>query len=347
MLFSIKTEGSLNNKLNFQNEILIKVSRSFALTIPQLPNNLKNAVANCYLWCRITDTIEDDMQLSWQQKVYFHEKIIAILNNNCHAQQFVDALLPLLSEQTSEHEKLLVANLQVILDITKQLPSKQQLAVKQCVITMNTLMPEFEKIASIAGLENLSALNKYCYAVAGVVGEMLTRLFSDHCNMSQEQQNILMPLAISFGQGLQMTNILKDRWSDKARQICWLPKDFFNNADFNNLLENPSTILFTEGIKKLININYDHLQNALNYVLLIPSKEIGIRRFCLWAIGIAIATLKNLNKDPGFSNVKQIKVSRRKLRLIILITNSIVKYNWLLKIWFRLFSFRLREKIWL
>lgn len=278
------------------------------------------------------------MQLSKQKKNYFHQKLIAILNNNFSTQQFINELSPLLSEQTSSDEKLLISNLQSILDITNQLPIKQQLAIKKCVITMNSLMPEFETIASINGLENLLTLNKYCYAVAGVVGEMLTELFCDHCDISQEQQNILMPLARSFGQALQMTNILKDRWSDKSREICWLPKDFFNNTDFNILLQNPSMTLFTTGIKKLININYQHLNNALNYVLLIPHKEIGIRRFCLWAIGIAIETLKNLNKNPGFTNVKQIKVSRIKLRLIILITNSIVKYNWLLKVWFRLFS---------
>ncbi len=335
---------TLNTALNFQNEILSKVSRSFALTIPELPAQLKDAVANCYLWCRVTDTLEDDMCLTLEQKIYFHQKLIEILNNNFSAQQFIDELYKLLSNQTSEDEKLLILNLHSILYITNALPAEQKLAVQECVIIMNNLMPKFEKIASINGLEDLPALNKYCYAVAGVVGEMLTKLFCHYGIWSKEQQDTLIPLAQSFGQALQMTNILKDRWNDYSRKICWLPKNFFNNTDFNTLLQNPSAKIFAIGIKKLININYEHLHNALNYVLLIPPKEVGIRRFCLWAIGISIETLRGINQNPCFTDVKQIKISRRKLRLIILITNSIVKYNRLLIIWFKLFSYGLKSK---
>ena len=36
------------------------VSRTFALTIPQLPHQLRLPVGNAYLLCRITDTIEDE-----------------------------------------------------------------------------------------------------------------------------------------------------------------------------------------------------------------------------------------------------------------------------------------------
>ncbi|MGI9214500.1 MAG: squalene/phytoene synthase family protein, partial [Gammaproteobacteria bacterium] len=48
----------LKAAIKFQSDILNKVSRSFALTIPQLPENLILPVGNCYLWCRIIDTIE-------------------------------------------------------------------------------------------------------------------------------------------------------------------------------------------------------------------------------------------------------------------------------------------------
>ena len=334
--------SNLNSELYFQNEILNQVSRSFALTIPLLPDDIKDAVANCYLWCRITDSLEDDPQLSLEQKIYFHQKLIEILDNKFSSQQFITELLPVLSTNISIYEKSLITNLESILKITNALPDQQKYYVTQCVTTMNNLMPEFEKIANHTGLENILSLDKYCYVVAGIVGEMLTKLFCNHCNISQEKQNILMPLARSFGQALQMTNILKDRWSDYARQISWLPKDFFDNRDISVLLTNPSLKLFTIGIKNLIRVNYQHLEKALNYVLLIPSKETGIRRFCLWAIGIAIETLRGINKNPEFTNVKQIKVSRHKLRLIILITDSIVKYNWLLKIWFKCFSYDLK-----
>jgi farnesyl-diphosphate farnesyltransferase len=48
----------------FQAVLLEGVSRTFALTIPQLPTDLYTAVANAYLLCRIVDTIEDEISLS-------------------------------------------------------------------------------------------------------------------------------------------------------------------------------------------------------------------------------------------------------------------------------------------
>jgi farnesyl-diphosphate farnesyltransferase len=48
----------------YQDQILPHVSRTFALTIPQLPLGLRTAVTNAYLLCRIADTIEDEPALS-------------------------------------------------------------------------------------------------------------------------------------------------------------------------------------------------------------------------------------------------------------------------------------------
>ena len=48
----------------YQDRILPYVSRTFALTIPQLPPALRTAVTNAYLLCRIADTIEDEPALS-------------------------------------------------------------------------------------------------------------------------------------------------------------------------------------------------------------------------------------------------------------------------------------------
>ena len=78
-------------------------------------------------------------------------------------------------------------------------------------------MSEFQQLDTSAGLKNLRELDRYCYVVAGVVGEMLTELFCDYSNEIKKRRDELLPLAISFGQGLQMTNILKDVWEDLGR----------------------------------------------------------------------------------------------------------------------------------
>ena len=57
----------------YQEQILQGVSRTFALTIPQLPKPLRDVVGNAYLLCRIADTIEDEPALSIEQKHKFSE----------------------------------------------------------------------------------------------------------------------------------------------------------------------------------------------------------------------------------------------------------------------------------
>ena len=44
---------------SYQESILPLVSRTFALTIPELPQPLSGVVTTAYLLCRIADTIED------------------------------------------------------------------------------------------------------------------------------------------------------------------------------------------------------------------------------------------------------------------------------------------------
>ena len=44
-----------------QDRLLPGVSRTFALTIPQLPQDLRPIVTNAYLLCRTADTIEDEI----------------------------------------------------------------------------------------------------------------------------------------------------------------------------------------------------------------------------------------------------------------------------------------------
>lgn len=344
-------EEQLNTALKFQYSILKDVSRSFALTIPELPEPLKVSVANGYLLCRITDTIEDELNLSLEQKTYFHNKFIEILQGKQQINLFVTELMPLLSSQTKPAEKLLISKLEQVLYITDSLPKDTQSSLKKCAIIMNKGMQEFEKIINIRGLKNLTELEKYCYIVAGVVGEMLTELFYKYLklknfNLSLEYHNKLMILAKSFGQALQLTNILKDRWSDYARKICYLPKDIFGEVlekiNLSDLLNNSVkhdyskyNIEFKNNIKELININFKHMKNALDYILLIPKQETGIRKFCLWAIGMAIDILANIKNNPGFTNVAQIKLSKSKLKRMMLITNFIARSNYLLKIWFR------------
>jgi farnesyl-diphosphate farnesyltransferase len=166
---------------------------------------------------------------------------------------------------------------------------------------------------------------------------MLTRLFCLHSPEIAKNYEALMARAISFGQGLQMTNILKDLWEDYQRGMCWLPREVFaaEGFDLAQLTTARNREGFERGIRRLLAIAHGHLRDALCYSLLIPKEETGIRNFCLWAIGLAVLTLRKINKHPEYRNGSRVKISRLSVKATILATSLTVQRDGLLKLLFQ------------
>ncbi len=324
----------------YQNHILRGVSRTFALTIPQLPEALRRVIGNAYLLCRITDTIEDDNALTSEQTRQLSQIFSEVVCGNTSAEEFADMLYPLLSDHTIPAEHDLIKNTPAVIRITHSFNSAQRHALERCVRIMGQGMSDYQETESLQGLKDLSSMNQYCYYVAGVVGEMLTELFCDYSQEINHHKSTLMKLSVSFGQGLQMTNILKDIWDDHKRGACWLPQDIFlkNGFDLSDLQPGNTDIRFQAGLAELLGVAKGHLQDALVYTSMIPSQEKGIRRFCLWAIGMAILTLDKINQHLDFSESTQVKISRRSVKATIVTTSLLASQDWALNLLFKLTS---------
>ena len=326
----------------YQEHILQYVSRTFALTIPQLPAELSRVVSNAYLLCRIADTVEDDNAVNSEQTRRLADMFAQVVAGNVPANEFSDALYPLLSEQTIEEEHDLIKNTESVIRITHSFNANQRNALERCVRIMAKGMADYQDAETLDGLEDLAAMDEYCYYVAGVVGEMLTELFCDYSDEINANKDELMKLAVSFGQGLQMTNILKDIWDDRARGACWLPRDIFQREGFDirELSENNKNEDFQRGLEQLIAIARNHLNDALTYTLMIPPHEKGIRKFCLWALGMAVLSLDKLNNHRDFSQGAEVKITRRSVKATVASTSLLVSNDWALK---KLFDFTSRN----
>ncbi len=331
------TDTSNYTDSQYQDYILQGVSRTFALTIPQLSKELVQVVGNAYLWCRMADTIEDDPQLALALKGHFSDQLSSLLSSQESTDAWVTELQPHLHCDTAPAELDLIANSQRILRLFRAFRPAQQSIIQQCVATMVQGMMHYQAHQPHSGLPNMPAFNDYCYHVAGIVGEMLTLLYCDYSKGFKDNKAQLMPLSVSFGQGLQMTNILKDIWQDQGREICWLPQDVFSkyNIQLQDLSKQRTNPDFHQGVRELVAIAHGHLQDALRYTLLIPKAEQGYRNFCLWAIGMALLTLKNIYKQPDFQQSSQIKISRNKVKTIFVVTRFIGRSNSLVKLFFK------------
>ncbi len=326
--------------LSYQSEILQYVSRTFALTIPELPHTLRIVISNAYLLCRIADTIEDDKLMTAEKKMEYANLFVDVVKKNKDPDLFSEKLFDLLSPEATEAEHNLIANTKKIIRITHSFNNRQRKALERCVTVMCKGMSKYQLLETLNGLKDMDDMNEYCYYVAGVVGEMLTELFCDYSSEIDAHQNELMKLAISFGQGLQMTNILKDIWDDHERGVCWLPSDHFKKYGINieHKLPGKNKSGFDDALIDLVGIAHDHLKNALHYTLLIPKKEKGLRKFCLWAIGMAVLTLEKIRKKPNFTSGNQVKISRRDVKITILITSLFVRNNNILKYLFKFYG---------
>ena len=328
--------GTRHSDLAYQAEVLQGVSRTFALTIPELPDTLRDVVSNAYLLCRITDTIEDEPALSTAQKQRFWRRFVDVVAGRGDAADFAQQLGASLSSSTTASEHDLVANTPRVLRITDGFRTVQRHAIERCVRIMSCGMAEFQKLDAPPGLDDMAQVDRYCYHVAGVVGELLTELFCDYSAEMNARREELLPLAVSFGQGLQMTNILKDIWEDRRRGACWLPRDIFLRAGFELTCLRPghNDPAFVRGLAEVVAIARAHLRDALRFIEIVPARESGIRRHCLWALGLAALTLRRIHAKPMFRRGRDVKVSRRSVRAITTTTSILARSNVALRLLF-------------
>jgi farnesyl-diphosphate farnesyltransferase len=324
----------------YQDYILQGVSRTFALTIPQLPATLSRVVGNAYLLCRIADTVEDDPDLPFPAKQDFSERFIRVVLGEEGAAPFARDLSGRLSALATGPERDLIANIPRVIRITHGFKQAERRAMARCIRIMAKGMVQYQGKETLDGLDDQPAMDHYCYFVAGVVGEMLTELFCEHTAALAPNKPTLMQYAVSFGQGLQMTNILKDIWEDRCRGACWLPREVFarHGVDLGRIAPGMNAAGFAAGLEQLIATAHGHLSNALTYTLLIPPSEQGIRRFCLWALGMAVLTLRKINRHRAFTSGNEVKISRRAVRATVLCTNLAVGSDRVLRALFELAS---------
>ena len=309
--------------LAYQKAILSSVSRTFALTIPLLPPIIEKVVGNTYLLCRIVDTIEDAAELTPEAKKNLSALFLDVVLERAPVESFVEPCLDALKNYSNHDELDLIAHTPTVLRILHTCSSHDQEAVSRCVSIMSEGMSRFHGRQTEAGLKDLSEFEDYCYVVAGVVGELLTSIFRHYSPQFSKNIQGHENLAIAFGQALQMTNILKDSPEDRARGVSWKP------ANLSQL--------------DLLQIAYQKLSDSLTYILLIPKEEVGMRRFCLLAFGLAVLTLDKLAARDHFEQQEDIKLSRNTVWFFYGFTKIAAGSNGLIKSFFYLWGSPLRK----
>lgn len=208
-------------------DLLVKTSRTFALAIPMLPEPTRRAVSVAYLLFRIADTFEDATTWPRAQR-------IAALNDFAARVREVDvaALRELtglwLRQPPHQHQgylELVRLTPEVVATLEGMASGVREILIKHTVRTalgMADIVQRADERGNLR-LQSLEDLKAYCYVVAGIVGELLTEVFLHDAPQLASVREALTSNMLAFGEGLQLTNILKDSRDDARDGRAYLP----------------------------------------------------------------------------------------------------------------------------
>lgn len=208
-------------------ELLVKTSRTFALSIPVLPEPTRREVMIAYLLFRIADTFEDAAHWPPERRIEALRDFQDLLRDfspdkaNRLAGQWTAA-------GVSPHAgyRQLIAETPFVLDAFFGLEPEAVASVGEHVWRSAEGMAGFVGRADggVLVLNDLQDLRDYCYAVAGIVGEMLSELFLLRREVLVPVAPYLAERAASFGEALQLVNIVKDAAVDVTEGRSFLPR---------------------------------------------------------------------------------------------------------------------------
>ena len=238
-----KTENVLQDSVDYCKGALQSVSRSFALSIPLVEENILGPIMVGYLEARILDTFEDDIgerEISLEERIKSMDLLMEVLEepDTKIAKAKAESLIQSADELVRDpHYKDLVKNMERVLTVHNSFDEKTKECMVRWLKEMNFGMQKFLK----QDVYSFKDLNEYCYYVAGTPSGFLTELIRTNSKeLLRDKSKILQDNERDFGLFLQKVNIIRDFREDilDNEKIFW-PAFLFEkyNLKPNNLLE--------------------------------------------------------------------------------------------------------------
>ena len=306
----------------YLDDMMKKVSRSFAIVVLSLEEPLNHFMATAYLICRVVDNLEDCTRpLAWKQQRFqeFHR----LLDEPASAPQ----ILAIWGQESwpglTQDELTMMRNVHGLMlwKIYAKIPERSRSVIRRWTAEMADGMlrvespeqhPLLEVRDDIRVLAAESDYNAYCFYVAGTVGHMATELAVIHYGLADDVATRLTVACEACGRGLQKTNILKDFAEDLGRGFSYLPYTWQREAGFTPLSLAGAPVQWK---KKVIDDVVRELRDATEYVLVLPYHAAGYRMASLMSLLPAYQTLLLAaeQRDILFTSEHHVKISRTTL----------------------------------
>jgi farnesyl-diphosphate farnesyltransferase len=302
-------------------DVLRRVSRSFYLTLSVAPVQTRRTVGLGYLFCRTADTIADTSIIPPGERLNTLTRYREQFLQPTVQWPFINDLSTrLVPHQGTEGEQVLLSKLRDCFLLLSTLPPRDQELIRELVATLTNGMAmdlsafPGDSQQTARALPTMKEMDQYCYYVAGCVGEFWTRLHRHYFpkmadSMTEEAQ---CQLAVHFGKGLQLTNLLKDIGQDLARGRCYVPQELLTPVGLTPQLltgtSAPSALRPVLG--QLLMVTLLHLDEGWRYIRQLPKRPVRLRLACLWPHLLALKTLRLIATADRLLEPTPVKISR-------------------------------------
>jgi farnesyl-diphosphate farnesyltransferase len=148
---------------------------------------------------------------------------------------------------------------------------------------------------------------------------MLTELWHEHApSVGRAEFARLRTKCEQFGEALQTVNILKDIAHDAEQEnSIYIPERTLaeHGSGHQTLLDESHLAGNHAAVASFIELAWQDLDDALDYLVMIPRRAIAIRAFCVLPLLFAYATLRDLAASQRMlRSGGQVKISRAEVK---------------------------------
>jgi farnesyl-diphosphate farnesyltransferase len=314
-------------------ETLRAVSRTFAISIEQLPLALRDSVMIAYLLFRVADCLEDHEQLDRDHKAELLRTWAQVLLGNMPAAPLTVAIAHL---DGNDPEVFVAQQAGQLIEELHKLPEPIQETIISHVHQTSLGMARWQEQGPVVNTEE--EMDDYMHEVAGRVGYLITDLFAWYSPIIRERLPLLRPLARESGLALQTVNVIRGLRKDYERGWVFVPRTFYEPLGLtrDSLFAKENNGKALQVVARLADKAESHLQHGLKFIIHIPRMHYRIRLACMWPLFFAIKTVA-LSRDNIQVILNEAKITRTEVTRIIRQTTLMGwSNNWLRSYYSRL-----------
>ncbi len=335
--------------------ILRDTSRSIYLTLSVVPRSMRPAVMLGYLFCRAADTIADTRALPREERRRMLSLYREQFESARPSPESLDRIRDLVAsggdavssgvatrDGFTASEGALLRNLDACFEVYGELIDEDRRALRTLLgtltrgmeIDLESFPPEERASESgeVGVLETDADLDRYCYHVAGCVGEFWTDVQAAHAPaLKRLDHDRMRELGVRFGKGLQLTNVLRDMPADLRIGRCYIPRPRLEHhgVEAGELLaavtgDDTAGVDAIAGrigpiVDDLLDLTLEHLRAGRDYLLSIPRRLVRLRLASAWPLLIGLRTVALLRgRKRQLLSGERLKISRREVRGLII-----------------------------